>query len=110
MNQCVLVGRLVSIQNDYMVLTVTRPEKNSDGTYDSDTINVYLSGNIQERVHEHCHKGDVIGIRGRITSFEYTKDDVTYRQLKITADKVTFLTSNINATKAEEEDTFDGGE
>ena len=110
MNQCVLVGRIISVQNDHVVLTVARPFKNSEDTYDSDTINVYLSGNIQDRVHEYCHKGDIIGIRGRITSVEYSKDDVTYRQLKITADKVTFLSSNPDATRADEEADFDGGE
>lgn len=110
MNQCVLVGRIISIQNDYVVLTVARPDKNSEDTYDSDTINVYLSGNIQDRVHEYCHKGDIIGARGRITSVEYSKDDVTYRQIKIVADKVTFLSSNPNATRTDEEVDFDGGE
>lgn len=113
MNQCVLVGRLSSIQNDYVVLTVTRTFKNSEDIYDIDNINVYLSGNIRDRVHEYCHKGDVIGIRGRITSAEYSKEGVTYRQLKIIAEKVTFLSSNPNVTKAAtevEEYDFDGRE
>lgn len=95
-NYIVLVGRLVNdptierIENGKEISTitvaVTRSYKNADGEYDTDFIPVNLYKNIAEKTAEYCHKGDVIGIKGRM---EFKED-----KLEVIAEKVTFLSSS----------------
>ena len=103
MNQLVLVGRLTDnikmeqIDDDkYMGITtlgVPRSFKNEYGEYETDFITVYMFGNIASNTNELCKKGDLIGIKGRVESTE--------NNMRIIAEKVTFLSSARN--KKEEE-------
>ena len=98
LNQLVLVGRLtkeIQIINDNKAeinIAVPRPFKNKEGIYDTDFINVILYGDTANMAKEYCHKGDLIGIKGRIQSYE----DLS---IEIIAEKLTFL----NANKEEKE-------
>ena len=102
LNQLVLVGRLANelelkeSENGKkycsITLAVPRSFKNADGEYDTDFIDCMLWQGIAENTKEYCHKGDVIGIKGRIQ----TNDN----KIQIIAEKVTFLSSK----KAENED------
>lgn len=98
LNGYTLVGRLAYIGEDYMVLKVTRQYKNSDGEYETDKFNVYMSDNILKNTKEYCKVGDVIGVKGTMQSLEYEVDGKMHRRLKLLADKVTFLSSSTNST------------
>ena len=104
LNQVVLVGRLtddpeiVTKENGKKVSAVTlavqRSFKNSDGLYECDFIRCVLWNAIASRTCEFCHKGDVVGIKGRIQSSSYEdKDGIKKYVTEVIAEKVTFLSS-----------------
>ena len=95
-NQVIVVGRLaddIKIETDEknveiakVKINVSRPFKNVDGIYESDVIPCVLWAGIMSKAVEYCHKGDLIGIRGRLQMM----DD----KIQIIAEKITFLSSN----------------
>lgn len=103
LNQVVLVGRLVSdpslkdTEGGYklsnITLAVPRSFKNVEGSYDTDFINCTLWQNVAENTTEYCKKGDIIGIKGRIETDTYEKDNEKKYITKVIAEKVTFLSS-----------------
>lgn len=104
LNQVVLVGRLtreVQINKAEtgkklasITLAVPRSFKNMDGLYDTDFIDCILWDNVATNTSEYCHKGDILGIKGRIQSRVVEKDNTKQNVLEVIAEKVTFLTSN----------------
>ena len=104
LNNVVLVGRLTKdpdiIEDEkgskrtYVILAVPRSYKNIDGVYDTDFIKCILWNLTAEHTCEYCHKGDVVGIKGRIETSSYIKDDETKYVTEVIAEKVTFLSSN----------------
>ena len=96
MNQVLLVGRItnnIKIQETeentkYIVvrLSVPRSFKNSEGVYDNDYVNVKFTGQIAEQCSSYIKKGDMIGVKGRLSTI---KDD----KIEVFAEKVTFLSS-----------------
>ncbi len=104
LNQVVLVGRLtreVQINKAEtgkklasITLAVPRSFKNMDGLYDTDFIDCILWDNVATNTSEYCHKGDILGIKGRIQSRVVEKDNTKQNILEVIAEKVTFLTSN----------------
>lgn len=113
LNQVVLVGRLTAdieaeTVNGYkrtsLTLAVPRSYKNSDGLYDTDFIRCILWNAVAENTSEYCHKGDVIGIKGRIETSTYEKDGEKKYTTDVIAERVTFLSSNknIETTEADE--------
>ena len=103
LNQVVLVGRLtddLEVQEHKgkkvttLILAVQRSVKNSDGVYEADFIRCTLWNAIASRTTEYCHKGDIIGIKGRIQTSTYEdKDGKTQYSTEVIAEKVTFLSS-----------------
>lgn len=104
LNQVVLVGRLVTdpelkqLDSGKKVtsvsLAVPRSFKNMDGIYDTDFIECILWEHIAQNTTEYCHKGDMIGVKGRIQSRTYiNKENKKTTRLEVIAEKVTFLTS-----------------
>lgn len=104
LNQTVIVGRLVRDPELYqtdngnkvtnITLAVPRSYKNSDGEYDTDFISCVLWKGIAENAVEYCHKGDLLGIKGRIQSRNIEIDEETKRQVvEVVAEKVTYLSS-----------------
>ena len=85
LNQVVLVGRIITIENNNVMINVPRNYKNEEGIYENDTIKINVIDNIFKNVKEYCMKGDLIGIRGRIESQENT--------IIIKAEKITFLST-----------------
>ena len=95
LNNVILVGRLVNkptierIENgkeiSRITLAVQRALKNTDRENETDFIPVELYEGIAEKTTEYCHKGDVIGVKGRLQ----IKED----KLIVMAEKVTFLSS-----------------
>lgn len=98
LNQVIIVGRLVkevelkklesgkNVAN--VTLAVPRSWKNEEGMYDTDFIECVLFDNIAGNTSEYCHKGDIIGVKGRIQC-----NDETEHRNEIIAEKVTFLSS-----------------
>lgn len=104
LNQTVLVGRLVRDPELYetesgnkvtnITLAVPRSYKNSNGEYDTDYINCVLWKGIAESASEYCHKGDLLGIKGRIQTRVIDLDDETRKNItEVVAEKVTYLSS-----------------
>lgn len=104
LNNVVLVGRLTrevevkELESGKKVANITlavpRSFKNSDGAYDTDFIDVILWEGVAENTKEYCHKGDVVGIKGRLQSSEYEKEDGTkVKKQELVAEKLTFLSS-----------------
>ena len=100
-----LVGRLVrdikvnstdsgkSVAN--ISLAVTRPFKNpTTNQADVDYINAVCWDGYCDTVAEYVHKGDTIGIKGRIQTRKEEINGKTYTMQEIIAEKVIFLSSN----------------
>ena len=95
LNQIVLVGRIAKelelkeLESGKKVCNITlavpRSFKNSKGEYETDFIDCTLWGNIAENTVEYCHKGDLVGIKGRLQTEEGT--------LYVMTEKITFLNS-----------------
>ena len=108
LNQVVMVGRLtkdpevVETENGNKVsniaIAVPRNYKNEDGVYETDFIEVTMWNSIAENTAEYCHKGDIVGVKGRIQVDNYEKDGEKKSVQKVIAEKLTFLSS-----KAKEE-------
>lgn len=104
LNQVIVVGRLVKeleiIETEngkkraYLTLACSRPFKNENGEYETDFIDCVLWQGVAENTAEYCHKGDIIGIKGRVQSYTTENEDGTKnKKMEIVAEKVTFLSS-----------------
>ncbi len=103
LNQVVLVGRLVRefevrlTENQKKVATITlavpRSFKNLEGVYETDFIDCTLWDSTATNTKDYCHKGDILGIRGRIQSRTVEEDEKMHTVLEVVAEKVTFLSS-----------------
>lgn len=104
LNQVILVGRLtkdpevVKTESGKKISTVTlavqRSFKNSNGIYETDFINCILWEAIASNTSEYCHKGDIVGVKGRLQTRTYeTEDKTTHYVLEVVAEKVTFLSN-----------------
>ena len=104
LNQVVLVGRLTSdleakeledgkkVTN--MTLAIPRSFKNAEGEYETDFVECTLWNNIAENTVEYCKKGDIVGVKGRLQTNNYEKEDGSkVFKLDVVAEKVTFLSS-----------------
>jgi len=95
-NQVIIIGRLVSdpqineTENGNKICTIAlavpRSYRNINGEYDTDFIDCVLYGNVAETATEYCRKGGLMAIKGSIQR-------LSGEDLKIVADKVTFLSS-----------------
>ena len=81
-------------------LAIPRDHKNSDGVYETDFIDIELTGKLAELMAQYCKKGDLIALRGRIEKKMWIdKEDKKHYNTYVRADKVSFL-----STKKEEID------
>ena len=48
---------------------------------------------LADHTCEYCKKGDIIGIKGRLQSSSYLKDDVTYYKTEVVAQRISFLSA-----------------
>jgi len=103
LNQVVLVGRLVKdptvtesengTKLSKITIAVPRSYKNVNGEYETDFIDCTLWQTVAENTCEYCHKGDVIGVKGRIETSTYEKNKEKKYVTTVVAEKVTFLSS-----------------
>ena len=104
MNQVILVGRLcqdpelLSVKNQKQMTSITlainRHFKNNDGIYETDFIRCVLWNGIAANTTEYCHKGDIVGVKGRLQTSVYDDDDNNKKYgMDVVAEKITFLSS-----------------
>lgn len=103
LNQIVLVGRLVRDPElreseggkkfTNITLAVPRNYKNQDGEYEADYIDCRLWTGVAENTAEYCKKGDLLGVKGRVETRNYEKDEEKKYVTEIIAEKVTFLSN-----------------
>lgn len=103
LNQIVIVGRLVRDPElreseggkkfTNITLAVPRSYKNPDGEYEADFIDCRLWTGVAENTAEYCKKGDLLGVKGRIETRNYEKDEEKKYVTEIIAEKVTFLSN-----------------
>lgn len=114
LNHVMLVGRLTDdlevVETESgkkvttLILAVQRAFKNSDGIYETDFVKCTLWNAVASSTSEYCHKGDVVGIRGRIQVNAYDdKDGNRKYSTEVIAEKVTFLTA-ANPREIEDEE------
>lgn len=91
-NMAYLIGRItneeIKVKKDgtsIINIVVQRPYKDENGIYGTDFIDVLLTGSIATNVKEYCKKGDLVGVKGRLTT---KKNNII-----IIADKISFLAS-----------------
>lgn len=77
-------------------LAVQRSFKNENGLYDTDFIRCILWNGIASHTSEYCHKGDLVGVKGRLQTRTYEEDNEKKYITEVVVDKVSFL-----ATKKE---------
>lgn len=103
LNHVVLVGRLSgdpvvetsSSGKKYTIinLAVPRAFKNSSGVYETDFIRCVLWNGIASNTSNYCHKGDIVGIKGRLQNYSYEVEDKKKYFTEVIVERVTFLTS-----------------
>lgn len=100
MNQVTLVGRLTEnptieeINNSkrtIITIAIPRDFENIERIYETDFIKCVLWNGIASSTTEYCHKGDVVGIRGRLQSND--------KGMIVVADKITFISNGGGKTK-----------
>ena len=110
LNQFVGVGRLVAEpsvketedgkQVSNITIAVPRSYKNAEGVYETDFIDCTLWSGVAETTGTYCQKGDMVGVKGRLQTDYREKDGMNIKELKVVAERVTFLSkANIDKNK-----------
>lgn len=113
MNNYTLIGRLVKdieikeseSKKKYAYLTIAadRTYKTADDEKITDFIDMIVWNELAERIATYCHKGDLIGVNGRIETRMIPVEGKDHDNEKVTSlvcDRVTFL-----STKKEEKES-----
>jgi len=104
MNNVTLVGRLTSEPevkelNDgtyrtLITIAISRDYRNSEGEKMADFVKCVLWNGIASATKDYCHKGDVVGIRGKLQSRTYeTENNEKKYVLEVLVEKITFISS-----------------
>ena len=104
-NNVIIVGRLchdpvlntidegITVCN--LTLAVTRPFKDMNtGEYGTDFINVSLWFGISKIAYDYTSKGDIIGIKGRLTSKTKEINGTKINTLELIGEKISFIQLN----------------
>lgn len=110
LNNVILVGRVVheptmkefdgDFKGTFLVLAVARPFKNYDNKLETDFIRVCIWEGLAENVCNYCHKGDIVGIRGRLSmrKVDYKvsgQEEVrTISTVDVIGEKIVFISSS----------------
>lgn len=103
MNVVILVGRLTrdpeiksagSTTVANFNVAVNRNFKDKDGNYGADFVNCVAFGKTAEFLEKHFHKGNMIGVTGRINTGSFTNaDGKTIYTTDVAVEKVEFVGS-----------------
>ena len=103
-NQVFLIGRLTydpevtllesDKERSLITVAVTRNYKNENGEYDTDFVDCILWDGVAKNTAEYCKKGDLVGIKGRLQTYNFESNDgITTKITQVVAEKITFLSS-----------------
>lgn len=86
-----LIGRLANdIELEKKIASITlavqRTYKNEEGIYETDFIDCILYNQVASHTSKYCHKGDLVGVKGRLQTHGE-------KELKVVVDKISFLCS-----------------
>ena len=105
-NVVYLIGRLTKdpelkeLENGSKVisanLAVQRSFKNGDGVYETDFVDCAMWNGIAENVSNYCHKGYLIGVKGRLQVIDYEKNGEKKKNIEVVCEKVSFLAPRKN--------------
>lgn len=111
MNKVMIVGRIVRDPDvrystgekatavARFSVAVNRRFKNAEGGYDADFPNCIAFGAQAEFVSKYFHKGDMIGLDGRLTTGNYTnKDGQKVYTTDVTVENVEFVGGKSNGS------------
>lgn len=94
MNRVTLLGRLTSdlelrstASGKDIVSYTLAVRRDSENT---DFINCATFGEFAKTLHQYCHKGDMIGVDGRLQISQYEKDGKKYTSYSVISEKVDF--------------------
>ena len=83
-NVVYLIGRLtedptlknIGDEKDMLTinLAVQRSYKNENGLYETDFIRCILWNGIAKSTSDYCHKGDLVGVKGRLQTRKYKNE------------------------------------
>ena len=81
-----------------VTIAIPRNFKNAEGIYETDFIDCRIYNNIAENVNEYVRKGDLIGIRGRLQTEYYKKENGNNeKKLVVIAERVSYLATKKNS-------------
>ena len=112
-NQIILVGRLTedpkieeyddTKKRTIITLAVQRNFKNVDGKYETDFFRCVLWNGLASNTKEFCHRGDILGIKGRLQNRNYVDDkNITKYITEVIAEKISFVTTSKNKNTDDE--------
>lgn len=104
LNQVVLVGRLTADpqmddtenknKRTIINIAVNRSFKNSEGFYETDFIRCILWNGIAANTTQYCHKGDVVGVKGRLQTAKYEDEEGNKKYImEVIAERISFISS-----------------
>lgn len=104
MNNVTLVGRLTGdpevkelsdgTYRTSINLAISRDYRNSEGNYDADFIKCVLWNGIASATKDYCHKGDVVGVKGKLQSRNYETEEKEKKYVtEVIVEKITFISS-----------------
>lgn len=102
LNQIIIVGKVKEtpvvketssgIPYSNLIVETKRSFKNSEGIYETDAFSVLMWRGIAESCADVCNVGNLVGIKGRLQSSVYQKEDGNiFYNYEIVAEKVSFL-------------------
>ena len=95
-NEVILVGKVTKKPekdirgrvNDRICMEVIRHFQNSNGTYDSDHVEIQLWRGKALTLYDTCDIGSILAVKGRIQAATSAEEDVA---ISIIAEKITIL-------------------
>ena len=92
-----LIKDIKQLDNERSTLSITlavqRSFKNEEGIYDTDFIRCILWNGVAVHASEYCHKGDLVGVKGRLQTRKYEVTDEVKYITEVIVDKISFLSS-----------------
>lgn len=117
LNQVTLIGRVVETpalrkyETEHiattLVLAVTRPYKNMEGSYDTDFIRITLWNGVAQNACDYLQKGDIVGVKGRVaikdTEIHFSKEEEDLKKkisiIEVIGERICFIHSNRKKTE-----------
>lgn len=99
LNQCILVGKVIEINNGdaKLTLSISRNYKEpGEEDYLEDEIEIVLSDNLQRTAREYIRVGATLGVKARIAQRLAKVGNEEIKVHAIQAEKLTFINSKEN--------------